>query len=89
MQFIDGHEHPTDLTYSDVFLVPTRSEVTSRLDVDLTPPDGTGSTMPVVVANPTMPVGPGDRGLSPPTRLIRDFCLGRLPAAMDCTRHSR
>jgi dihydroflavonol-4-reductase len=40
---------------------------------------------PVVVANPTMPVGPGDRGLSPPTRLIRDFCLGKLPAVMDCT----
>ena len=32
-----------------------------------------------------MPVGPGDRGLSPPTRLIRDFCRGRLPARMDCT----
>jgi dihydroflavonol-4-reductase len=40
---------------------------------------------PVLVANPTMPVGPGDRGLSPPTRLIRDFCRGKLPARMDCT----
>ena len=40
---------------------------------------------PVVVANPTMPVGPGDRGTSPPTRLIRDFCRGELPARMDCT----
>jgi len=40
---------------------------------------------PVVVVNPTMPVGPGDRGVSPPTRLIRDFCNGRLPARMDCT----
>jgi len=40
---------------------------------------------PVVIANPTMPVGPGDRGLSPPSRLIRDFCLGKLPARMDCT----
>jgi dihydroflavonol-4-reductase len=40
---------------------------------------------PVVVANPTMPVGPGDRGLSPPSRLIRDFCRGELPARMDCT----
>ena len=39
----------------------------------------------MVVANPTMPVGPGDRGLSPPTRLIRDFCAGKLPALMDCT----
>ena len=40
---------------------------------------------PVVVANPTMPVGPGDYGLSPPTRLIRDFCQGRLPAILDCS----
>jgi dihydroflavonol-4-reductase len=40
---------------------------------------------PVVLANPTMPVGPGDRGLSPPTRLIRDFCRGELPAIMNCT----
>jgi dihydroflavonol-4-reductase len=40
---------------------------------------------PVVVANPTMPVGPGDRGLSPPSRLILDFCRGAVPAVMDCT----
>jgi dihydroflavonol-4-reductase len=40
---------------------------------------------PVIVVNPTMPVGPGDRGVSPPTRLIRDFCNGGLPARMDCT----
>lgn len=40
---------------------------------------------PVVIANPTMPVGPGDRGLSPPSRLIRDFCRRGLPAMMDCT----
>lgn len=41
--------------------------------------------LPVVVANPTMPIGPGDRGLSPPSRLILDFCRGKLPVAMDCT----
>ena len=41
--------------------------------------------LPVVVANPTMPVGPGDRGLSPPSRLILDFCRGAVPAMMDCT----
>lgn len=44
-----------------------------------------GAGHPVLIANPTMPVGPGDRGPSPPTRLIRDFCLGKLPARMDCT----
>ncbi len=40
---------------------------------------------PIYVANPTMPVGPGDRGCSPPTRLIADFLQGRLPAVMDCS----
>jgi len=39
---------------------------------------------PVVVANPTMPVGPCDRSCTPPTRLLVDFCRGRLPATMDC-----
>jgi len=43
------------------------------------------SGAPVLIVNPTMPVGPGDRGVSPPTRLIRDFLRGRLPAVMDCT----
>ena len=33
-----------DLTYSDVFMVPSRSSVTSRLDVSLAPGDGTGRT---------------------------------------------
>lgn len=39
---------------------------------------------PVVVANPTMPVGPEDPGPSPPTCLIRDFLQGRMPGYMDC-----
>ncbi|GAB3924160.1 inosine 5-monophosphate dehydrogenase [Microlunatus endophyticus] len=42
-----------DLTYSDVFMVPSRSAVTSRLDVDLTSTDGIGTTIPLVVANMT------------------------------------
>lgn len=29
---------------------------------------------PVIVVNPTLPVGPGDHGLSPPSRMIVDFC---------------
>ncbi|WIB66245.1 GuaB1 family IMP dehydrogenase-related protein [Curtobacterium sp. MCBD17_035] len=47
-----------DLTYSDVFLVPSRSGVSSRFDVDLTPPDGTGATIPVVSANMNSVTGP-------------------------------
>lgn len=40
-----------DLTYSDVFLVPSRSRVSSRLDVSLAPGDGTGANLPIVSAN--------------------------------------
>lgn len=42
-----------DLTYHDVFMAPTRSTVTSRLDVDLTSTDGINLPLPLVVANMT------------------------------------
>ncbi len=50
MQFLEGQRPPYDLTYDDVFLVPNRTEVTSRFDVDLNSSDGSGTTIPVVVA---------------------------------------
>ncbi|MBX3093025.1 MAG: GuaB1 family IMP dehydrogenase-related protein [Cryobacterium sp.] len=40
-----------DLAYSDVFLVPGRSEVVSRLDVSIAPNDGTGASIPIVSSN--------------------------------------
>jgi len=46
-----------DLTYSDVFLVPNRSAVTSRNDVDLASADDSGTTIPIVVANMTAVAG--------------------------------
>jgi IMP dehydrogenase len=56
MRFL--HEVPAhDLTYDDAFLVPTRSAVASRFGVDLTAPDGSGATIPVVVANMTAVAG--------------------------------
>src|SRR6188768_1175452 len=57
MRFLPGHAATSDLTYRDVFLVPSRSEVTSRFDVDLASPDGTGTTIPIVVANMTAVAG--------------------------------
>lgn len=38
---------------------------------------------PVVVVNPTLPVGPGDRGRSPPTQMMLDFCRGQRAAYLD------
>ncbi|MFE4172825.1 GuaB1 family IMP dehydrogenase-related protein [Streptomyces sp. NPDC056909] len=48
---------PYDLTYDDVFMVPSRSAVGSRQDVDLSAQDGTGTTIPLVVANMTAIAG--------------------------------
>lgn len=53
-----GEQPSVDLTYSDVFLVPRRSAVTSRLDVDLSPGDGTSATIPIVSANMNSVTGP-------------------------------
>lgn len=47
-----------DLTYSDVFLVPGRSDLGSRLGVSLAPQDGTGALLPVVAANMNSVTGP-------------------------------
>ena len=46
-----------DLTYDDVFMVPSRSNVTSRFEVDLTPKDAASTTLPLVVANMTAIAG--------------------------------
>jgi len=53
VQFLDGNTPNHDLTYDDVFMVPRRSSVASRLDVDLSTADGCDTTIPIVVANMT------------------------------------
>lgn len=57
MQFLNDRKPSHDLTYSDVFLAPSYSNVASRMQVDLTTPDGIGTTIPVVVANMTAVAG--------------------------------
>ncbi|MEE1929030.1 GuaB1 family IMP dehydrogenase-related protein [Streptomyces sp. TRM 70351] len=57
MRFLNDQRPPYDLTYDDVFMVPSRSAVGSRQGVDLSSPDGTGTTIPLVVANMTAIAG--------------------------------
>ncbi len=85
MRFFD--ERPAhDLTYSDVFLVPGRSDVGSRLSADLTVDDPTALGIPIVAANMTSVTGPrlaaalarrGGLGVLP-----QDTPLGELDAAI-------
>ena len=57
MRFLHDSRPPHELTYDDVFMVPRPSSVGSRLDVDLTTHDGSGTTIPLVVANMTAVAG--------------------------------
>lgn len=41
------------------------------------------SGAPVVIVNPTLPVGPGDWGRTPPTQMMLDFCRGQRNAYLD------
>ena len=51
------HQPQHDLTYDDVFMIPARSGVASRMDVDLSTRDQSGATIPIVVANMTAIAG--------------------------------
>lgn len=76
MKFVT--EQPAvDLTYSDVFLVPSRSGITSRLEVDLAPQDGTPATIPLVASNMNSVTGPRLAAV-----LARRGGLGVLPQDM-------
>lgn len=57
MKFLNGMTPTFDLTYDDVFMVPSRSSVGSRTAVDLTTDDASGTTIPLVVANMTAVAG--------------------------------
>lgn len=41
--------------------------------------------LPVVIVNPTIPIGPGDRRLTPPSRMILGFLNGDYPAFLNST----
>ncbi|MFF5626118.1 GuaB1 family IMP dehydrogenase-related protein [Microbacterium sp. NPDC012755] len=72
-----GKQPTVDLTYSDVFLVPRRSGVASRLQVDLAPNDGTPATLPLVASNMNSVTGPRLAAV-----LARRGGLGVLPQDM-------
>ncbi|HVM64767.1 MAG TPA: IMP dehydrogenase, partial [Acidimicrobiales bacterium] len=57
VHFLRGSPPEQDLTYADVFMVPARSEIASRTEVDLSTSDGSGTTVPIVVANMTAVAG--------------------------------
>ena len=45
--------------------------------------DAAASGVPAVILNPCLPMGAGDRNLTPPTRMLLDFVNGAVPAFLD------
>lgn len=76
MKFV-SEQPAVDLTYSDVFLVPRHSDITSRLEVGLAPQDGTPATIPLVASNMNSVTGPRLAAV-----LARRGGLGILPQDM-------
>ena len=56
MKYLNSVIPQYDLTYSDVFLAPNKTKITSRFDVSLKTPDNVGN-IPLVVANMTAVAG--------------------------------
>jgi dihydroflavonol-4-reductase len=46
--------------------------------------EAAGKGLPVVIVNPTMPLGPGDELLTPPSKMILGFLNGTTPAYLNC-----
>jgi IMP dehydrogenase len=51
MRFLNDVLPTLDLTYSDVFMVPQKSDILSRFEVNLETPDNIGTHIPIVVSN--------------------------------------
>jgi dihydroflavonol-4-reductase len=80
-----AHKSPitegVDTTLADMIGPYCRSKfLAERLAVALA-----ASGFPAVIVNPTMPIGPYDRNLTPPGRMIRNFLLGKIKGYLECT----
>ena len=58
----------------------TRSKLKAEQSVLAAVKDGLNA----LIVNPTVPIGPGDRNLTPPAAMISMFLKGQLPAYLDC-----
>lgn len=56
----------------------------SKLEAEHIVEAGAKKGLDAVIALPTEPLGPGDKALTPPTKMILDFANGATPAYIDC-----
>ena len=79
---------PGTLVDETVEIVPTAlcgRYPRSKRQAELVAVSAAAAGQHVTILCPTAPLGPGDHNLTPPTAMLRDLALGRLPALLDCT----
>lgn len=78
-------DHPTDesveLTLEDMAGAYCRGKFVAEQEAFAAVQQG----LPVVIVNPTVPIGPGDRRITPPTRMLLGFLNGTYPAYLNST----
>ena len=84
-----GRNTPIGPSYADETKRPARADMLgpyplSKYDAERAVEEAAASGLDAVIAIPTEPLGPGDKGLTPPTQMIVDFLNGKTPAYIDC-----
>jgi len=75
----DTVEHDECLAIEDMFGPYTRS----KMRADQAAVQAAASGFPLVIACPTMPIGPHDHNLTPPTEMLRHFLKGGIQLYVD------
>jgi dihydroflavonol-4-reductase len=76
----DGIDENTRRTFGDMLGPYSRSKYLAEQEVL----NAAARGLPALIVNPTLPIGPGDYRLTPPTQMILDFINGDNPAYMEC-----
>jgi dihydroflavonol-4-reductase len=77
-----GHELPNEETHATLDQMIGHYK-RSKFLAELEAIKAAGAGIPVVIVNPTAPVGPGDWKPTPTGRIIVDFLNGKIPAYVD------
>lgn len=73
-------DESVELQLEDVFGAYCRSKFLAERAAR----DAAKSGLPVIIVNPTMPIGPGDGLLTPPAKMLLGFLNGTTPAYLQC-----
>lgn len=84
-----SHRDRSDQPVSEASPLPSLDQLPgaysrSKMRADMVAREAIKQGLPIVIVNPTVPVGEGDVSFTPPTKMILGFVDGSTPAYLDC-----